>query len=176
MTSHATRTASGDGPAIMSPGRFAAMVEAYGAKPEHWPAAERPAALALLEASDEARALHREAAALDGLLDRATMPAPSPALAERIMVQALAAPVAEAAPSAEVRTGLWARAGRRLRLLLPEAADWRGAAALAASLMVGIAVGYLTPLADGGAGWTAAEQQAIDAFAFGGLVSEDPSL
>lgn len=175
MSGDETTTPSGrDGPA-MSLDRFAALVEAYGAHPARWPAAERPTALALLEAAPEARALRDEAAALDELLDRATVPVPSPALAGRILAQA-PAPAAVSGRSAAAERGLAARAGHWLRLVLPEAADWRGAAALAASLLIGIAVGYLTPLAGGGTGWTDAEQQAVDMFAFGGVVSEESSL
>lgn len=176
MTSHDPRTGSGHGPAIMGLDRFHAMVEAYGGRPEHWPAAERAAALALLAVSAEARALRDEAVALDALLDRASVPAPSPALADRILAQAPVVASARPAPASAARAGPAVRLGRWLRLVLPEAADWRGAAALAASLLVGIAVGYLTPPADSAAGWTAAEQQAVDAFAFGALASEEPSL
>ncbi|NBC33135.1 MAG: hypothetical protein GVY13_10720 [Alphaproteobacteria bacterium] len=179
MTGHETRTPSGEFPADMSLDRFAALVDAYGARPERWPATERPAALALLEVSAEARARRDEAAALDALLAESVVPAPAPALADAILARA----PAQASALAKTRgrrsqpdRGLAARAALWLRQLLPEAADWRGAAALAASLLVGVAVGYLTPLADGGTAWTQAEQQAVDMFAFGGLASEDPSL
>ena len=172
MTSHDPKTASGSQSALMSLDRFADLVDAYGARLERWPEIERPAALALLDGSAPARALCEQAAALDALLDQAAIPAPSPELADRILALA---PAPGNAPKIR-NEGLSGRMRHWLQLLLPEAADWRGAAALAASLLVGIALGYLTPLADGAAGWTATEQQAMDAFAFGVLDSEDSSL
>ena len=60
--------------------RLRDILDAYGADPRRWPAAERDAALALLSGSEEARALRDEAAALDTLLDTAQVPAPSPEL------------------------------------------------------------------------------------------------
>jgi len=45
--------------------RFSALLEAYGARPELWPAAEREAALALRDASTEARVLFDAEATLD---------------------------------------------------------------------------------------------------------------
>lgn len=45
--------------------RFRALLAAYGARPELWPAQERPAALALRDASAEARALFDAEHALD---------------------------------------------------------------------------------------------------------------
>lgn len=54
----------------MTPRRFETLVDAYGADWDRWPAAERPAALALL-AADPALRRHWEAArALDARLDR----------------------------------------------------------------------------------------------------------
>lgn len=48
--------------------RFRALIAAYGARPELWPDAERAAALALRDASAEARALFDEEAVLDATL------------------------------------------------------------------------------------------------------------
>lgn len=45
--------------------RFGALLEAYGARPDLWPEAEREAALALRDASAEARALFDAEVALD---------------------------------------------------------------------------------------------------------------
>ena len=135
------------------------------------PEAERSAASALLDGSAQARALCRQAAALDALLDQATIPAPAPALADRILAMA----PAPGGPPKAAALGCAGRVRHWLQLVLPEAADWRGAAALTASLLVGVALGYLTPLSDGAAGWSAAEQQTVDALAFGTLVSEDTS-
>jgi hypothetical protein len=68
--------------------RLGALLDACGARPERWPDAERPAALALLFASREARARRDAAAALDAMLDRASAFAPSPELADRILAGA----------------------------------------------------------------------------------------
>ena len=68
--------------------RFTAIVEAYGARPERWPEAERAAALGLLERSPEAVAVRTAAARLDGFLDRVPAAAPSDALVARVLAGA----------------------------------------------------------------------------------------
>jgi len=68
--------------------RLGELFDAYGARPERWPSAERAAALALLFASREARARRDAAAALDTMLDRAPAPNPAPELADRILAGA----------------------------------------------------------------------------------------
>jgi hypothetical protein len=68
--------------------RLGQLLDAYGARPERWPDAERAAALALLFASREARARRDAAAALDSMLDRVPVLAPSPELADRILAGA----------------------------------------------------------------------------------------
>jgi len=65
--------------------RLALLLDAYGARPERWPDAEREAMQALLERSAEARIRLDEAAALDLLLEHAAPAPPSAALAERIL-------------------------------------------------------------------------------------------
>jgi hypothetical protein len=50
--------------------QFRRLVESYGSNPSRWPDAERPAALALLEGSAEARSLSKSEAALDDLFAR----------------------------------------------------------------------------------------------------------
>ena len=72
--------------------RLEALLEAYGADPERWPAAERDQAVALLASSAEARALQREAATLDRMLDLAAPPAPSPELMADILAGASVSP------------------------------------------------------------------------------------
>jgi hypothetical protein len=77
----------------MTPERFRHITEAYGASPERWPAGERDAALALLNAGDAlALAALAEARALDGMLDAHAVAAPSPELARRIVASAPARP------------------------------------------------------------------------------------
>ncbi|MCH7889650.1 MAG: hypothetical protein IIA00_10305, partial [Proteobacteria bacterium] len=72
--------------------RLGRILEAYGADPEAWPAAERDEALALLVRSAEARALRERAARLDRLLDqlldRAPALEPSPELKARVLAAA----------------------------------------------------------------------------------------
>lgn len=53
----------------MAPERFDAIIEAYGSRPERWPAEERPAALAYLNSNPQAQALVASYSALDDLLD-----------------------------------------------------------------------------------------------------------
>lgn len=68
--------------------RLVEMLDAYGAAPERWPAAERAAAEALIARSEEARAHQRRAAELDRLLDALPTVAPSAGLRERVLAAA----------------------------------------------------------------------------------------
>ena len=61
---------------MMGMDRLRELLEAYGAEPGRWPAKERAAAVMLLSQNEEARRLQKQAAAVDGLLDRATPIAP----------------------------------------------------------------------------------------------------
>ena len=74
--------------------RFLAMIEAYGAEPRRWPAAERAAGVAFAEADAKAAAALRDAARFDGVLDESRPLAPSPALRRRVV---------DAAPRPRVR-------------------------------------------------------------------------
>ena len=69
----------------MNRDRFFTIVEAYGAEPRRWPAAERVDALAFAEADVEAFARLREAGILDGVLDESRPLAPSAALRRRVV-------------------------------------------------------------------------------------------
>jgi hypothetical protein len=64
--------------------RFEAILDTYGALPARWPAIERPAALALLRQSEEARALRIRAGRLDIVLDQLRPPLPSADLRNRL--------------------------------------------------------------------------------------------
>jgi hypothetical protein len=68
--------------------RMSELLDAYGARPERWPDAERDAGAALVAGSRETRARRDAAAALDTLLDRVADVPPSPALARRILAGA----------------------------------------------------------------------------------------
>src|SRR5207237_8400141 len=75
----------GSGGRRMMAARLHAILDAYGADPAHWPAAERDAALALLARSPEARRQHDAAARLDAALDASPVDVPAPALAARVL-------------------------------------------------------------------------------------------
>lgn len=73
----------------MTPERFRALTEAYGAAASHWPQAERAAALALIERQDpEALAALAQARQLDQLLASYTVAAPTPALTLHVAASA----------------------------------------------------------------------------------------
>ncbi|MCH8183119.1 MAG: hypothetical protein IID55_08045 [Proteobacteria bacterium] len=113
-------------------GRFASLLDAYGAAPERWPEVDRAAAAALLADSEDARTLRREAAPLDDALDLVEAPAPSPELARRVEELISERPVTAGRrlvtkPSLARRLGAWRAA-------------WRPAI-LAASGALGLAAG-----------------------------------
>lgn len=141
--------------------RFEGLLDAYGGDLARWPSQHAPAAEALLRRSAEARSRLAEAQALDRLLGET--PTPDPVrlslLADRIARSAAAegprlphlsasAPVETARvirlPSSrpDVRMPAVARASSVRAPVTP----WRSAAALAASLLMGVAIG-LTDIA-----------------------------
>jgi anti-sigma-K factor RskA len=114
--------------------RLRAIVDAYGADPARWPAAERTAGEALLAGSAAARALVAEAADLDAALD--AVPALQPTPAMRTAILAAAPRPAASSLLAQLRDG-W-------RELFSELGGWRMAGGvLAASLVLGIVSGGL---------------------------------
>lgn len=121
----------------MSMARLRAILDAYGAEPRRWPAAERAGAEALIAASAEARALRDEAAALDDVLASAVAPAPSSALRAAVL-QAAPRPQAASGFTENLR-GLWQSL---LSTLGGELGGWRPAGAtLGVALLLGIATG-----------------------------------
>lgn len=105
--------------------RFRDLIDTHGAAPDRWPPAERGWAQELMRQNADAAAALDQAQALEAHLDVLTPPPPSPALMGRII---------EAAPG-----------GNGWRLpdwLFPV---WRPAGALAVALLLGLAVGGLTP-------------------------------
>jgi hypothetical protein len=80
--------------------RFRALLDAYGASPDRWPAEERDAARALLARSPQAQRWRDASAQLDALLDLAPAGAAAPALVERILA---AVPEHQTPASAPVR-------------------------------------------------------------------------
>jgi hypothetical protein len=137
------------------------LLAAWGSDPARWPAARRPAAQALLAEDSRARRLHEEARALDRLLTLAPTPdsARLATLEDRILAAArdevggrAAVPAAAVPVAAGNVVPLPART-REGKTRTPVAAPaalpdrWRAAAAIAASLVIGIGIGLtdLTP-------------------------------
>ncbi|MFD2430767.1 hypothetical protein ACFSUK_27275 [Sphingobium scionense] len=113
--------------AAMTPERFAALADAYGADLRRWPSHEQDAAQAML-ATDPANArdVLARAATLDGLLDRHRVPAPSSALIGHPVIRATARPALVAREAVVVRA--WSgghracrRRDRRARLVAGDA-------------------------------------------------------
>ena len=128
------------------------LLAIYGADEAGWPAEERQAARALIETSADAKRLVDEARALDSLLSAAPVEEPSTELMERLMA---ARPRALPDP-APVRDAAGAGNGGWLRgvaaALWPYGSSAFPAGALAASLVLGIALGSTTgisPVATG---------------------------
>ncbi|MEQ8326784.1 hypothetical protein [Parvibaculum sp.] len=121
--------------------RFAGIVDAYGASPRRWPDDERASAEALVAASAEARALLAEAAALDGVLARAPVEAPSAALAERLLA---ARPRGVAAvPSPKPQAGF---IRSLIEAVWPYGSPAVPAGALAASIVLGVTLGSISDI------------------------------
>ncbi|MGX1196880.1 hypothetical protein [Parvibaculum sp. MBR-TMA-1.3b-4.2] len=142
--------------------RLDELLSAYGADEAGWPAGERQAARDLIAASAEARQLLEDARALDTLLNAAPVEEPSAELVERLMA-ARPREVSKELPQARREAGR-AKKGGGLRgiaaALWPYGSSAFPAGALAASLVLGIALGTSTgisPIAtNGGATTTAA--------------------
>jgi hypothetical protein len=115
----------------MTPDRFRAIVEAYGADVRHWPAGERAAALAWADAHyDEVEALLASSEQLDAWLAADAPPQPDAALARRIVASAPAlAP--RGAPPRSPRARVW----------------WSGAALVGAGLAGALAGAFVVSFA-----------------------------
>ncbi len=148
--------------------RFGSLLEVYGGNLARWPAQQGLAAHALLQESAEARSRLAEAQALDRVLDKASAPDPRRLrrLADRIVAEAAAGSIRrdvghQSAPGRDegarvIQLPLPKKAGARAqpdvpvvapRLAQPPRRQWRAAAALAASLLMGIVIG-LTDIAE----------------------------
>ena len=118
---------SEEGTSAITLQRLKELLDSYGANPARWPKAERDPALALLEASPELAPARRQAAELDALLDRATLPRASGTLT--------AAMLASAGRPAW-RQWTW--------LIWPFGPIWKPALGLASAAVVGAVLGYVT--------------------------------
>jgi hypothetical protein len=108
----------------LSLARFGALLEAYGARLELWPEAERDAARALLETSLEARELRAAEAALDAAFESAPEPELSAALMRRLNEVPIRTPQ---------RRALW-----------PFRSVWVPALGWALAAAVGLGIGFQT--------------------------------
>jgi hypothetical protein len=138
------RMGSATATGAMSLARLAAIIDAYGGRPEHWPLDERAAALKLLESDERARDLVKQALRLDDALDRLPAVGPSNALQARILQDF------EIALKPKVRSASLPRrfvgASERLRdYVWPGVPVWQLASALAISLVIGIVAGTIIP-------------------------------
>ena len=111
----------------MTPERLRHLLDAYGANPSRWPAAERDAMRALLAHSPGLARWQRQAAELDALLDRATLPA-----ADR----AFMAGIADAGA-----TPLWRHWAASI---WPFGPIWKPALGLTMAALLGAVLGYVT--------------------------------
>jgi hypothetical protein len=121
--------------------RFAAIMDAYGTSPERWPADEHAAAEALLAETPAAQALATEAAKLDLMLAAAPVEAPSAALVERLMAARPRA--ATVAPAPQGNKGIFRRL---IETLWPYGSPVVPTGALAASIMLGVALGSVSEI------------------------------
>lgn len=120
---------------LMNLERFAVIVDAYGADPRRWPAAERDAAQAFATTDARASVLLAEALALDAGLDALPIPEPASAALRRA---AMPLPIT-------ARSSRWQE-------LLALLGGWRLALpAMAVALIMGINVGSHADLGN----WTA---------------------
>ncbi|MDB5364542.1 MAG: hypothetical protein JWM77_469 [Rhodospirillales bacterium] len=119
--------------------RFERMLDAYGAEPLHWPAAERAQAVALLAGSLPARRAWKRAQLLDRALERFAVPAVDAASADH-----LAARIAQQPQLAKSR-GPLAALGELLGVELRPALLWPQAAGLAAAAIAGFYLGVTAP-------------------------------
>lgn len=121
----------------MSEGRFRALVEAYGGDPARWPAAEREAALGLMQSSSAARAAAEEARQLDVKLGAARAVQVPDALTNRLL-----ADFARASRRWTARTFVTSLADA----VWPGAPLWQPAVAFGLALAIGVGVAVLAPL------------------------------
>ncbi|CAN7744026.1 hypothetical protein LJR029_005159 [Caballeronia sp. LjRoot29] len=112
----------------MTPERFRRLTQAYGATPEHWPAAERAEAEALLAQRDPAAlAALADAQALDHVLSRHSVAAPESELVRRILASAPAVQIKPPRQQAAWKRPHW----------------WISGAGLVGAGVAGIAAGVL---------------------------------
>jgi hypothetical protein len=117
--------------------RFARLVEAYGADPKRWPAAEREPAQILVSSNAAAQRLLAEARALDLALSSSPPPAISAALERRLLSDF---------DRAQRRWSLRKLIDSVTQIVWPGAPIWQPAAVFGLALAFGIALAILAPL------------------------------
>ncbi|MFT6583195.1 MAG: hypothetical protein ACJAU6_003647 [Alphaproteobacteria bacterium] len=138
--------------------RFQAILDAYGANPDQWPAEERNAAQHLAETSSTAQAMMTDAAALDQFLDAARGAIPQAEPSPELLADILAA----ATPAARHR---WTA------LLWPFGLVWKPASALAMAGLLGLFLGAITPLP--GATGSSVVYDDLDALLLGSTLEQE---
>lgn len=124
----------------LSAQRFARLLACYGADPVHWPDAERAAAQTFLDNNVSARAMLREAMALDHWLQSPASQAPAfTGLEARLLQRKL--PSATRGAVERLLAWLLPAPGLELRLL------WRPVAVACLPLVIGLLVGFQVELA-----------------------------
>ncbi len=127
----------------MSIANFEDLLDTFGSDRTRWPIEDRAAAARLLAGSAEARALLREAEALDGLLAKAPQVAPARQglLADRILAAAQKTPRLAVSQSSAGELSRRGAAAPRHMGRLRVGSFGIGALVTAASLMLGILIG-----------------------------------
>ena len=123
--------------------RLDELLSVYGADEAHWPAEERQVARELIAGSADARRLVDEARALDMLLNEVSVEEPSAELVERLMAARPRA-VPEPAPARAAGKAKGGGLAGLARAIWPYGSSAFPAGALAASLVLGIALGSTT--------------------------------
>jgi hypothetical protein len=124
----------------MTPPRLAALLDAYGASPSRWPGPERASAAALISSNSDLQAEADRAEDLDAILDRAPMVTVPAELYERVL-----AGFDRVAARPSVRRFL----NKVAYVVWPDAPLWQPSTALAMSLVAGLVLGAMTPVASG---------------------------
>jgi len=145
----------------LTPEHAAALLRAYGAQPENWPASVRLSLGRMLEHDPGLQQRAAEERALD---ERLAEYSPTPQLA-----------VAEVLARVEQRVSTGSGPSQQRASLLEQALDWlcfagpaslwRGAVAAALTMVVGFGAGAVTPESESEDAWAASEQSIFMPFA-----------
>jgi hypothetical protein len=119
--------------------RFERLLDAYGAEPLHWPAADRAEAVALLASSLPARRAWKQAQQLDRALERFAVPVVDAASANHLAAQITRT------KQLPPRRGSIAWLGELLGIELRPALLWPQAAGLVAAAVAGFYLGVTAP-------------------------------